>query len=374
LAVLTQFLPGSEQTGFNDWKQRKEQAVMNTHPIRLKMSLPRLALAAAVVLGTASAQAFGPDGHHTVGAIADKLLLGTQAATQVKIILGGLSLQDAAVWADCAKGVNPAQNYAYTAADKFPECKIYETVEGEAEMADFVRRNDTNCQRKPTEETCHKQYHYSDSAIQRSAYKLGSTGTRDDDIVGSVKAAIAFLQTGAAPAPYDFKDKREALLVLAHYVGDIHQPLHVAAVYLDAKGKRVDPDTGTFDPATQTRGGNDITTINAVTKKAGANLHRIWDEIPSNLRAPNIGPIWLAKARAVPTTAGDITGWGDAWATQTLTQAKATFSGLKFGKQSAQKWTVTLPSNYAAKMATIKQTQLTQAGARLAQILQTIWP
>jgi S1/P1 Nuclease len=331
-------------------------------------------LAAACLMFCAGAQAYGPDGHHTVGAIADKLLAGTHAADEVEALLGDLSLQDAAVWADCAKGVNPAQNYAYTASGRFPECKIFETDAGKAEMSDFVRRNDVNCERKPTEETCHKQYHYSDSAIQRNLYTLGSTGTRDDDIVGSVRAAISFLQTGTALTPYNFKDKREALLVLAHYVGDIHQPLHVAAVYLDPNGKRVDPDAGVFDPATQTRGGNDITTINAVTKKAGANLHHVWDQIPSSLTAPNIGPAWLAKARAVPLTPGAVTSWADIWAMQSISEAKTAFSGLKFGKQNASKWTVALPGSYAAKMATIKKTQLTQSGAHLAQILQTIWP
>ena len=38
---------------------------------------------------------------------------------------------------------------------------------------------------------------------------------------------------------------REALRLLAHYVGDIHQPLHVAAVYLDREGRVVDPSRWT---------------------------------------------------------------------------------------------------------------------------------
>ncbi|WP_409362753.1 S1/P1 nuclease [Bradyrhizobium sp. CIR18] len=32
------------------------------------------------------------------------------------------------------------------------------------------------------------------------------------------------------------KDKKEALFVLSHLVGDLHQPLHVGAVYLDSAG------------------------------------------------------------------------------------------------------------------------------------------
>src|SRR6185312_1661611 len=48
------------------------------------------------------AGAWGPDGHKTVAAIADKLIAGTNAANQVQAILAGTSLEDAAVWADCA--------------------------------------------------------------------------------------------------------------------------------------------------------------------------------------------------------------------------------------------------------------------------------
>ncbi|MFX8926146.1 S1/P1 nuclease, partial [Acinetobacter baumannii] len=85
---------------------------------------------------------------------------------------------------------------------------------------------------KQGEEICHKQYHYSDIAIQRSSYSLGPVGTREDDIVGAVAAATHVLRDEPAPAPFNIKDKREALLLLVHYVGDLHQPLHVGAVYL----------------------------------------------------------------------------------------------------------------------------------------------
>jgi len=318
--------------------------------------------------------AWGPDGHHTVGAIADRLLAGSSAATEVGAILDGLTLQDAAVWADCAKGVDPTQDYAYTSAGQYPECAIFETPALEAEMSNFVRRNDTNCARRPTEESCHKQYHYSDVAIQRDHYALGTAGTRNDDIVAAVGAAVQVLKGDAAPAPFNFKDKREALLLLAHYVGDIHQPLHVGALYLDAQGKPVDPDSGTFDPATDTRGGNQIITVNASTKKKGANLHHTWDEIPATMTAAHVGSAWLAQARAVKPTSGAAAGWSTTWASETLGQAQLAFKGRTFGPKVGNVWTVTLPASYSNTMSSIKKQQLTRAGARLAQILQSIWP
>jgi hypothetical protein len=218
----------------------------------LNIPLFRPAAAFVVFLLTATASAWGPDGHHTVGAIADRLAAGTNAENQVKAILGDLTLEQAAVWADCAKGVDPSKNFAYTSAGKYPECAIYETPDGEAEMIDFVRRNDTNCPRVPRDESCHKQYHYSDEAVQSKRYHLGDVGTRDFDIVAAISATIHVLKGDPAPAPFNIKDKREALLLLAHYVGDAHQPLHVGAVYLNAAGGVVEPSQATFDPATAT--------------------------------------------------------------------------------------------------------------------------
>ena len=88
---------------------------------------------------------------------------------------------------------------------------------------------------RPGDESCHKAYHYTDEAIQRSKYALGSAGTRDFDVVAAITAAIHVLKGEPAPPPFNIKDKREALLMLAHYVGDIHQP---AARRLDLSRRR----------------------------------------------------------------------------------------------------------------------------------------
>ena len=333
-----------------------------------------IALAALAGCFSATASAWGPDGHHTIGAIADQLIAGSNAGKQVAVLLDGLSLQDAAVWADCVRGIDPSHDYAYTSAGKHPECLIYETPEGEAEMADFVRRNDTNCVRKATEESCHQQYHYSDVAIQRDRYQLGKTGTRNDDIVAATGAAIRVLQGEPAPAPFNIKDRREALLLLAHYVGDLHQPLHVGAVYLDAKGARVDPDASGYRSATDTRGGNQILVASRAHGSAKVNLHHTWDQIGADMTVFHVDADWVSEARAVPATAGSVSDWPAAWATEALGQAQTAFAGLTFGRKNGDEWSVGLPASYAATMSTIKRKQLTEAGARLAQILEATWP
>jgi hypothetical protein len=48
---------------------------------------------------------------------------------------------------------------------------------------------------------------------------------------------------GANPEQNERKiTKPVALILLAHYVADIHQPLHVGAAYFDAQGRATDPD------------------------------------------------------------------------------------------------------------------------------------
>lgn len=317
--------------------------------------------------------AWNPDGHHQVGGIADQLIVNTHAADEVKTLLGGLSLRDASVWADCSKGIDPAKGFTYQSAGKIPECKVFETTDGEAQMSDFVRRNDTNCDRKPTEESCHKQYHFADIAIQHDHYDRSFQGARNDDIAAAVTAAIKVLKGESNPAPFNFKDKREALLVLAHYVGDIHQPLHVGAVYLDASGKRVNPDSGNFNPVTETRGGNDIllTKTSAVHSK---NLHAAWDAYPASLSVSTVDVSLLESAKAIQTSQGEVLNWPIVWASETVIASQNAFKGLKFSKKQKTHWNVKLSKKYASLMDEIKKQQFAKGGKRLADVLLAIWP
>ncbi len=337
--------------------------------------LARLALVAlTAALSATAASAWGPDGHHTVGALADRLIAGTHAEGRVKALLGGLTLQQAAVWADCAKGVDPSKDFAYTSAGKYPECAIYETPDGEAEMIDFVKRNDTNCPRAAGDASCHTQYHYTDEAIQRKRYQPGDVGTRNFDVVAAVTATLRVLRGEPAPAPFNIKDKREALLLLSHYAGDITQPLHVGAVYLDPCGKVVDPQLEAFDPSMDTQGGNAIVTIRIATSHRSETLHATWDDTPEALHANHVDDAWVALARAEPATRGPMDGWSTEWAGTTLTQARIALDGLKFGAQQGGQWTTGLTGRYDDSMAPIKKRQLTVGGARLAHALLSIWP
>ncbi len=334
----------------------------------------RSAVALVAALFTTAAAPWGADGHQTIGALADRLIAGTHAEAQVRTLLRGLTLEQAAIWADCAKGVDPRRNFVYTAAGKDPACAIYETPQGEAEMIDFVKRNDTNCPHAPDDASCHRQYHYTDESIQRERYQLGDTGTRAFDVVAAITATLRVLQGQPAPAPFNIKNKREALLLLAHYAGDITQPLHVGTVYLDPNGTVVEPLAAAFDRALDTRGGNKVITIRVATNHRSETLHATWDAIPEALHSNHIDAAWLVLARAEPATHGPMDTWSTEWASATLAQARVAIGDLRFSPQQDGQWTAPVTGRYDDSMAPIKKHQLTVGGARLAQALMALWP
>ncbi len=198
-------------------------------------------------------------------------------------------------------------------------------------------------------------------------------GTSDHDIVSGIKAAIAILQGKPAPAPFSIRDKREALLMLAHFVGDIYQPLHVGAVYLDSFGDPINPDLqdGNLDPKTETRGGNSI-------GDGSTNLHAEWDAIPRSIKPTKISAKMLEEARSIDNTPGDASLWPAAWASDTLLVAHRAFSGVTYREDltKPKHWTAEFKDRKAYLKAKnrIQREQLAKAGARLAQVLNTIWP
>jgi hypothetical protein len=74
--------------------------------------------------------------------------------------------------------------------------------------------------------------------------------------------------------------KPMAIILLAHFMGDMHQPLHVGAEYFNEQGRAADPDKG--QSATEDQGGNTITLkhMPAAAARIGhpeSKLHGFWD-------------------------------------------------------------------------------------------------
>src|SRR5271169_592924 len=119
-----------------------------------------------------TAFAWGDEGHRTIGAMADKLIVGTAAAAHVHELLGDETLSTASVWADQVKGRD----------NQTPE------------MLQFKQDNPH-----------HTVFHYSDIPFEEPRYRDDSIGATNVDVVHAIPACILILQ-GKPQAQSVFKD------------------------------------------------------------------------------------------------------------------------------------------------------------------------
>jgi len=346
----------------------------------------------AIALSPTAASAWGFEGHRVVGAIADHLLTPAAKAQVQQLLNEGdtrsVDLRKAAPWLDCVKSVarHDDGRFHYEVDPDHLEyevpCTPFNSARERARMVDYVARNWTTCSYAPDgfERGCHNTFHFADVAIQRSTFDRSFQGTNPHDLVAAISAAIAVLQGKPIPPPFPFsiKDKKEAVLLLAHLMGDLHQPLHIGSVYLDTTGQLVDPDVAhAVDPATDTIGGNAIRDGVAVPFQT-INLHHEWDDIPTDLGDAATSEL-MDAVKLVPPSQGAPEDWPAAWATDTLLVAHDAFKGLSFGPTpppAQPKWTVTFDNHidYLQAADAIKRKQLAKGGARLAELLNAIWP
>jgi hypothetical protein len=348
-------------------------------------------LACVLLLSSAfvsvDALAWGNDGHRAVAAIADQLIKGSNAQKQVAALLQpGESLESIANWADCVKGT-------YCGPQS-------------AEMVEYVNANPK-----------HQEYHYTDVPFQLDHYHDGAVGTADDDIVQTLKQAIAVLQgkDDATSNPHHFT-RRQALLLVTHLTGDIHQPLHVGAAYVGKDGKFVVPanhkDVDTvaiFD----SRGGNNFLLDEAriealsvandippgepkpekpgVPKALTKPFHLYWDVTSVDYAFRRIrtktpekfAQAVIASQPDVAKNTGDVSTWPYQWADDALVLSKQAYAGMTLGPLTQQvskkgetyyTWNLEVPQNYPVPSSAIAKTQLIKGGYHLAQLLEAIWP
>lgn len=332
------------------------------------------------------ALAWGPEGHRAVGAIAEKLIKGSNAEKQVAaLLLPGESLESITNWADVAKG---GIGYAVPS----DEMLAYTTVNPR-----------------------HNEYHYANVPFQLPHYHDGVVGGSDVDIVQTLKQAIAVLQGKTDPAlnPQRFS-RRQALLLIAHMTGDIHQPLHMGSAYIGADGKFVVPAKKADVDAVnifESRGGNslllDDDKLEALSKPLipgqskplpeGAKkwptkpFHVYWDSTVvdyamrrSSTRTPEqFAQKMIDGKPVVSINTGDPATWPYQWADEALAAAKEAYSDVTPGKRDSQlnkrgeiehKFALEMGPNYPVPSSALARTQLTRGGYHLAALLQTIWP
>ena len=232
-----------------------------------------LFLAFALLSGN-SLKAYGPAGHEIVGAIADERLAGTETGRQVTALLDGIPLRKAAVIADEIKG------WDKNGADDPKSFHYSRHPRIDAQLRDFWRANPpTHDPNSPA--PSHHWFHYTDVPVIRAEkYGDGKAGRNKWDIVHMIPYCVDVLR-GRIPEQNDRKiTKPVAIILLAHFVGDIHQPLHVGAEYFNAAGNAVDPDTE--KSALADEGGNTVTLQlnDEPSRRRGVHkkkFHGFWD-------------------------------------------------------------------------------------------------
>jgi len=233
----------------------------------------------------ATVRAYAPLGHEMVGAIADERLANTPTATKIHALLDGLSLERAAVIPDEIKGWDKKGADDPRAIHYAGHRKI------DKQLRDFWQAN------QPTHEVnlatpSHHCFHYSDVPLAPAQKYAGGTAGRSQwDIVHMIPYCVEVLQ-GRVPEQNERKiTKAVAIILLAHYVGDIHQPLHVGAEYFDAQGRPVDPEKD--KSALANEGGNTFTLELSDEPPRGRGIrkkgfHVFWDYDAVNALFPDV--------------------------------------------------------------------------------------
>jgi hypothetical protein len=329
----------------------------------MKRAALMLVVALFVLIDSRIAWSWSGDGHRTVGAIADLILERyPKVRDRVASILGGSSLAEVSVWADCAKG------YRY--------CHRALTDEEKA----FTSQNHA-----------HHAFHYTDVPIQQGAYRAGTAGTAENDIVVVSTYAINVLREKVPNHGPAILNERDALWLLVHLVGDIHQPLHVGAVYFDkdcaavvdpnVAGARL-PGFGIDSTIASTKGGNELKI------SSSRNLHAYWDggTVKGAMRLVGVRDQSIENfAKAIVGTppqawrpTGDPETWPTQWATESLLLARSALTQIEIGPGSVEaggkcSWPITLQRDYTNWSNRQTLAQLGKAGFRLAELLRVVF-
>ena len=173
--------------------------------------------------------------------------------------------------------------------------------------------------------------------------------------------------------------RSQAIRLLVHFVGDIHQPLHCATGYYDLT--KLDAPTlvtnpAKVDPKTGDRGANSL----YLTKSQ--ELHAYWDDkLVKKLDGNGYDELADNLMRKNPAgwkMAGDYHQWAGAWATESAAIAEKAYRGVSFGtatldeKRELDRIEIKLAPSYEKTNEAVVANQLAKAGLRLADLLNHI--
>lgn len=210
--------------------------------------------------------------------------------------------------------------------------------------------------------------------------------TRDDDVVQMIAATVRVL-TGKS----DRFSPLNALRLVMHLVGDVHQPIHVGCGYIDRSTKPAklvfDAQVAASKKLSHDRGGGRL------VLPTGGNLHSYWDGslgsvdadidddldfAPSQLRARFVQKL-VDMTAALPPVAtfvdpGDPERWAEQWASDSLATAREAYVSLRITGKKGTDFNVSWEGKaaYDARCKPIANTRLADAVRNLAALLNQI--
>ena len=306
--------------------------------------------------------AWGPDGHTTVGNIAS-MRINSHTRQKIREIL-----------------------------------KPQETLGGIANWADSVKKRmgqhdpdaDTDAFLQDDHNNGNGNWHFDDLPLGCTSYDTCTGFTPDDDIVHLINACVRALQNN--PNPNQPLSRRNALRMLVHLVGDLHQPLHVGSGYINENGANntiiIVRDPSLVSGTTPSDRGANALIINGRDK----NLHSFWDgDLVHLLMSQKNQPNALALAQFLRNTVspmpdwnaqGPVETWASQWATDSLkTSATQTFATVRIVRKrlvtshgvTKTVYDIRRANNYNTNNIPVVRNQLAKGGFRLAKLLDAIF-
>jgi len=344
-----------------------------------------------------SSLGYGPLGHEIVGAIADRKLAGTPTAVKIKTLLDGIPLERASLIADDIK------SWDKNGPDDRRGIHFLAHPEIEQQLHDFWKANPPSPDSSDTTPS-HHWMHYTDVPVfDVEKYGDGKTGRGNWDIVHTIPYCIGVLRGEIAADNPRKITKAIAVILLAHYLGDIHQPLHVGAEYFNEAGEPIDPDRGA--PGLGDEGGNALSLVQNATAERKRHyyhsFHAYWDldtvrnltigtpdEVPKEERENVYAP---AKEKVIADfvanepknwrTPGDPKTWAEQWANEILPIAREAHTRMRFehvhreekdGRVFAKGEAHEIGTGYLDWSTAVVGDELHKAGWRLADLLQKV--
>ncbi len=374
-----------------------------------------LAWTALAIGCTSLTYGYSAPGHRFVGALAEDILrVQSQSANpaearraretleRARKLLHGLSFAQASTVPDEIKAWDPKGKFS-----EHPDRLAAERHWPRKLTADLRRYFEANSD--PASGRVHSTYHYTDIPVtptEHGTYAPGAVGSERYDVVETLHACEEILREHGKGGDGRLIPEDVALVLMIHFVGDLHQPLHVGAEYFDAKGDSVMPTRAELasGQVKSDIGGNSLEVPASLTPPYNGrpgNLHYVWDgEIPKrafeawqqSLGSASDSPESLAgllanrpaPAGCIPTRydSSDLMPVWESWANEILPiaeQAHAAFltpvREVPAREPKVFEGELELKNpreDYDRAEAPVVQAELLKAGWRLAWVLETV--